>query len=181
MVRKVISVFGSSAPKPGSLDFEQAKTVGRLLAEAGFGVMTGGYGGTMTAVSQGAAEAGGHVIGIASARIERYRSATINQWVKEVHKYETLSERLLHVVTYNVGMIALPGGIGTLCEVMVAWNLLQVGEVEKRPFALLGSIWPKTLENFYDPAYIADKDMGLLYFADAPETAVAHIVQKVAI
>lgn len=175
---KVISVFGSSAPKPGSQDFEQAKIVGRLLAESGFAVASGGYGGTMTAVSQGAAMVGGHVIGIASVRIERYRGATVNPWVKEVHQYETLSERMMHLVTHNVGMIALPGGIGTLCEVMLSWNLLQVGELEVRPFALLGSIWRETLENFYDPIYVKAKDMQLLYLADTPETAVAHVAQK---
>ena len=177
---KVISVFGSAAPQPGSPDFEQARTVGRLLAEAGFAVATGGYGGTMTAVSQGATEAGGHVIGVASTRIERYRGATINQWVKEVYRYETLSERILHLVTHNVGMVALPGGIGTLCEVMLSWNLLQVGEVELRPFALLGKVWHETFENFYDPAYVKAKDMELLYFAETAETAVTHIIQKAA-
>jgi uncharacterized protein (TIGR00730 family) len=175
---KIVSIFGSSAPKPGSVDFEQAKEVGRLLAEADFGVATGGYGGTMTAVSQGAAEAGGHVIGVASARIERYRGAGLNQWVKEAHNYESLAERLLHLVTHNVGMIALPGGIGTISEVTLAWSLLQVGEVEQRPFALLGNIWRETFDTFFDPAYIKEKDMNLLYFAETPETVVAHIVQN---
>lgn len=178
MTMKVISVFGSSAPKSGSLDFEQAKNVGRLLAEAGFAVASGGYGGTMTAVSEGAAEAGGHVIGIASARIERYRGAGVNQWVKEVHAYESLAERLLHLVTHNVGIIALPGGIGTISEVTLAWSLLQVGEVEPRPFALLGSLWRDTFQNFFDPAYIKATDMDLLYFAETAEAAVAHVTHE---
>lgn len=177
---RVVSVFGSSAPQPGSLDFEQAKEVGRLLAEAGFAVASGGYGGTMTAVSQGAAEAGGHVIGIASARIERYRGASVNQWVNEVHKYETLADRLLHLINHNVGMIALPGGIGTLSEVTLAWSLLQVGELGQRPLALLGPIWRDTFHAFYDPQYIKEKDMQLLYYAETPAMAVAHITQQAA-
>ena len=175
---KIVSVFGSSAPQPGSLDFEQAKVVGRLLAKAGFAVATGGYGGTMTAVSLGASEAGGHVIGVASARIERYRGAGLNQWVKEAHNYESLAERLLHLVTDNVGMIALPGGIGTISEVTLAWSLLQVGEIEQRPLALLGNIWRETLDTFFDPSYIKEKDMKLLYFAETPQAAVTHIVQN---
>jgi uncharacterized protein (TIGR00730 family) len=175
---KIVSVFGSSAPRPGSLDFEQARVVGRLLAEAGFAVATGGYEGTMAAVSQGAAGAGGHVIGVASSRIERYRGIVVNQWVKEAHQYESLVERLLHLVTNNVGMIALPGGIGTISEVTLAWSLLQVGEVEKRPFALLGSIWRETFESFFNPAYIHETDMGLLYFAETAEAAVAHVIQN---
>lgn len=176
---KIVSIFGSSAPQPGSLDFEQARMVGRLLAEAGLAVATGGYGGTMTAVSQGAAEAGGHVIGVASARIERYRGAGLNAWVKEAHNYESLAERLLHLVTHNVGMIALPGGIGTISEVTLAWSLLQVGEVEQRPFVLLGRIWQETLDTFFDPAYIKARDMDLLYFAETPEAAVAYVVENI--
>jgi uncharacterized protein (TIGR00725 family) len=178
MTRKVVSVFGSSAPRPGSPDFEQAKRVGRLLAEAGFAVATGGYEGTMTAVSQGAAEAGGHVVGITSARIERHRGVRVNPWVKEVHQYESLSDRLLHLVIHNVGMIGLPGGIGTISEVTLAWSFLQVGEVGQRPFALLGSVWEETFRTFFNPAHIAEEDMALLYFANSPETAVAHVTGR---
>lgn len=174
---KIISVFGSSSPRPGSVVYEQARTVGRLLAEAGCTVATGGYGGTMMAVSQGAAEAGGHVIGIASSRIETYRGAGVNPYVNEVIKYDSLTDRLLHLVRHNQGMIALPGGIGTISEVTLAWSFLQVNEIEPRPFALMGALWRQTIDVFYDTAYIAEKDMHLLYFTDTPETAVAHILQ----
>ncbi len=111
---RVISVFGSSAPIPGSQPYEIAREVGRLLAQAGFTVATGGYAGTMTAVSRGASEAGGHVIGVGSSRIETFRGMGVNSWVKEVVMFDNLTDRLLHLVTHNDGMIALPGGIGTL-------------------------------------------------------------------
>ncbi|GIK58976.1 MAG: LOG family protein [Chloroflexi bacterium] len=174
---KVISVFGSSAPQPGSLAFDEARLVGRLLAEAGFAVATGGYSGTMTAVSQGAAEAGGHVIGVTSAQIEQYRPLGPNAWVHEEIRYPTLRERLLHLVTQNDGMITLPGGIGTLSEMALAWSFLQVGEIPVRPFAMLGALWPQTIRTFFDPLYIKPEHMALLYFADSPATAVAHMLQ----
>jgi len=177
-MKKVVSVFGSSAPRPGSEGYETARKVGRLLAEAGFAVATGGYGGTMTAVSQGASEAGGLVIGVASTRIERYRGAEVNQWVEKVVRYDSLNERLLHLVTQNDAMIALPGGIGTLSEVALAWSLMQVGEAERRPFALVGEMWPQTIQAMFNPAYVAAKDMELLYFAPSPETAVTYITQS---
>ena len=69
----VISVFGSSAPQPGSADYEAARDLGRRLAEAGFTVQTGGYMGTMEGVSRGANEAGGHVIGVTCDQIEEFR------------------------------------------------------------------------------------------------------------
>jgi uncharacterized protein (TIGR00730 family) len=177
-VTGIISVFGSSSPRPGDAAYEDARTVGRLLAQAGYGVATGGYGGTMTAVSQGAAEAGGHVIGVASVRIETYRGASVNKWVKQVHKYESLSDRLLHLVTRNNGMIVLPGGIGTLSEMALAWSFLQVGEIEKRPLVLLGDMWRQAIRNYYLPEYVPEMHMDLLHFADSPEAAVAYVTSK---
>ncbi len=177
MDRRTISVFGSSAPQPGSVAFEEARLVGRLLAEAGFAVATGGYSGTMTAVSQGACEADGHVIGVTCDQIERFRPLGPNQWVKEEIRYKTLRERLLHLVTKSDGMIVLPGGIGTLSEMTLAWSFLQVGEVPTQPLVLLGPLWQQTIQAFYSPDYVREKDMGLLLFADDPETAVAHIVR----
>ena len=68
-----ISVFGGSSPKPGDLAYEQAYYLGKLIGEAGYTVLTGGYIGTMEAVSRGAAEAGGHVIGVTCDQIENWR------------------------------------------------------------------------------------------------------------
>lgn len=176
---KIISVFGSSVPQPGTIAYENARAVGRLIAAAGCAVATGGYGGTMAAVSQGAAEAGGHVIGVTSNQIESFRVDGPNRWVKEEIRYDTLRDRLMHLVTINQGMITLPGGIGTLSEMTLAWSLLQVGEIEKRPFAMLGEMWPNTIHMFYDAQYILQEHMDLLYFANSPETAVAHVTNKI--
>lgn len=168
----IISVFGSASPQSGSMAYEEARRVGQLLAQAGFAVATGGYSGTMSAVSQGAAEAGGHVIGVTSGQIERFRPLAANQWVKEEIKYETLRDRLLHLVTQNSGMIVLPGGIGTLSEMTLAWSFLQVGEIEKRPLILLGTMWQEMVTAFHTPEYVADSHLELLQFATSPEMAV---------
>lgn len=176
MKRRTISVFGSSAPQPGSAAFGEAQQVGRLLAEAGFAVATGGYSGTMTAVSQGACEAGGHVIGVTCDQIEQFRPIGPNRWVKEEIRYPTLRERLLHLVTQSDGMLVLPGGIGTLSEMTLAWSFLQVGEVAAQPLVLLGLVWRETVQAFYSPEYVRKKDMALLFFADDVGTAVNHII-----
>lgn len=176
MTRRTISVFGSSAPQPGSLPFVEAQRVGRLLAEAGFAVATGGYSGTMTAVSQGAAEAGGHVIGVTCDQIEQFRPIGPNRWVKQEIRYPTLRERLLHLVTQSDGLVVLPGGIGTLSEMTLAWSFLQVGEVAAQPLVLLGDLWRQTIEPFWRTGYVRGKDMALLLYADDAETAVTHII-----
>lgn len=171
--RGIISVFGSSRPRSGSEAYEQARQVGRLLAEAGFAVATGGYTGTMEAVSDGAASAGGHVIGVGCTQIERFRPGGLNEWVVEAIRYDTLRERLYHLVVENDGMIALPGGIGTLSEMALAWSLLQVGEVNERPLVLLGDIWREAMEAFIDPNFISEDHAQLLLYAQTPEEAVA--------
>lgn len=171
----VISVFGSHAPTPGSDDYELAREIGKNLATNGFAVATGGYSGTMAAVSQGAAEAGGLVIGVTSERIEKIRQATLNPWVTTEIRYETLTERLLHLVTKNDGMIALPGGIGTLSEFALAWSFLQVQEIALRPFVLFGDSWRQMVATFVDPNYIAPEHLILLKFASDPKQAIDEI------
>lgn len=171
--RGIISVFGSSRPQPGSAAYEQARTVGTLLAEAGFAVATGGYTGTMAAVSDGAASAGGHVIGVGCTQIERFRPGGLNQWVVEAIHYETLRERLYHLVVENDGMITLPGGVGTLSEMALAWSLLQVGEVNRRPLVLLGDIWRDAMEAFIHTDFVSEDHAQLLRYAKTPEEAVS--------
>src|SRR5438552_19091842 len=111
MDRKVVSVFGGAAPKPGSAGYAEAETLGRLLAQAGYAVMTGGYAGTMEATSKGAKEAGGHVIGVTVGQIERSFGSKRNAYVDEVIHYDRLYERLHHRVAKCGSAIALPGGL----------------------------------------------------------------------
>lgn len=176
MSERVISVFGSSVPQPGSSEYALAYEVGRRLAQAGYAVATGGYGGVMMGVSQGAAEAGGRVVGVTCAPIAQMRPQGPNRWVQQEIQYVTLEERVAHLVRHNVGMIALPGGIGTLAELAMAWNLLLINEIEQRPFVAVGSLWRQTLGAFFHPLYVQDAHRALLSFADSAETAVAHVL-----
>ncbi len=169
----VIAVFGSAQPVPGSPDYEQARLLGQLLAQAGYTVATGGYSGVMAAVSQGAASVAGHVIGVTSSRIEAFRPEPPNPWVTEEIKYPTLQARLMHLVTHNQGMIVMPGGIGTLSEFALAWSLLQVGEIDARPLVLCGAMWPAVLASFVRKDYILPQHADLLRLADSPPAAVA--------
>jgi uncharacterized protein (TIGR00730 family) len=175
MSNRVISVFGGSSPQPGSSPYQNAYDIGRLLAQFGFAVASGGYSGTMSAVSQGAAEAGGYVIGVTSEQIERFRPLGPNKWVDEEIRYKTLQERLIHLVRNNHGMIVLPGGIGTLSEMALAWSYLQVGEISARPLVLFGQQWRKTINSFVDPLYVRQEHMQLLHITDLPIQAVEYV------
>jgi uncharacterized protein (TIGR00730 family) len=172
----IISIFGSSSPQPGSADYESARTVGRLLAQAGFVVQTGGYGGVMAAASQGANEAGGHVIGVTSAQMERFRSIPANQWVIEEKKYQTLRERLLHLVDHCHGAIVMPGGIGTLSEMALIWSFVQVGEISPRPIIAVGGLWQRTLAAFIDKDYVRPTHQELITVVRTADEAVKMVI-----
>ncbi|MBN1217638.1 MAG: LOG family protein [Anaerolineae bacterium] len=173
---KIISVFGSSAPKPGSADYEAARTAGRLLAQAGFAVQTGAYSGVMAAASQGANEAGGHVIGVTSAQIEQFRPAPPNRWVIEEIKYQTLRERQVHLVSKCDGAVVMPGGTGTLAEMAMMWSLVQVGELSPRPIVAVGGLWQRTLAAFIDEAYVHPAHQELLTVVRTVDEAVKKII-----
>lgn len=174
-MNKIISIFGSSQPKPETAVYQLAYQLGHQLAQAGFVVATGGYHGTMAGVSQGASAAGGHVIGITSAQIERQFDTKPNRWIDEEIKFDTLRDRLFHLVLNNDALLTLPGGIGTLSEMSLAWSLIQTGEMSPRPLLLLGEMWPQTVHAFVQAAFVREEYMGMLRFEDSVETAVAFL------
>ena len=161
----VAVVFGSNSPKEGELDYSEACELGRLLARAGFVVATGGYFGTMEATSRGAKEAGGHVIGVTTSIFDGVRLHP-NAYLDEEIKLPTLFQRLHHLVTMADAWVALPGGIGTLSEVALTWSLMQVGEMKRHPFVLVGEQWRKTIGEFSNDYYVRPQYRELLRYAD---------------
>ena len=175
----VISVFGSSEPQPGSADYEAARNLGQRLAQAGYTVQTGGYVGVMEAASRGANEAGGHVIAVTCAQIEEFRPLQANPWVKEEIRQPTLRERVSYLVDRCDGIIAMPGGIGTLSELALAWSFAQVGEMSPKPIILVGGLWQRTLAAFIDPAYVHPKHAALLTPVRTPAEAVDVLIKSI--
>lgn len=169
-----ITVFGGSQPKQGDAAFAEACELGKLLAEAGHTVLTGGYIGTMEAVSRGANEAGGHVIGVTCANIEAWRPVKPNAWVQEERRFATLQERLNELVLACDAAIALPGGPGTLTEIALTWNLMIVNSMPPKPLILTGAGWRSVMESFYNSfeAYIPQNQRILISFATNIQEAV---------
>jgi len=134
---EVITVFGSSRPAPGSEAYETARGLGAALARAGFTVATGGYGGMMEAVSRGARESGGHVIGVTA---EAFASRA-NQWVEEEIRVKSWQDRLFKLIELGAGYVVLPGGTGTLVELSVVWEWINKGFLAEKPVVILGKYW----------------------------------------
>ncbi len=169
-----VSIFGGSQPKEGDTAYTEAYTLGRLLAERGHVVLTGGYIGTMEAVSRGANEAGGHVIGVTCTDIEAWRPVQPNRWIKEERRCKSLQERITALIEGCDAALALPGGPGTLTEVAMMWNLMIVESLHRRPLILVGDGWQSVFDQFFTSfsGYIPARQRELLSFAADVETAV---------
>ena len=167
----IVSVYGSNAPKPGEPDYEEARRLGRSLAQAGYVVATGGYAGTMEATCQGAKEAGGYAIGVTTSVFDHVRLSA-NPYLDEEIKFPTLVQRLHHLVSLADAWVALPGGIGTLSEVALTWSLMQVGEIACKPFVAVGAMWRNLLQEFSQNGYVRPEYCGLIRYADNVEQVV---------
>jgi uncharacterized protein (TIGR00730 family) len=161
-----ITVFCSSKTVPDDPAYQEAMHLGRLLALANHTVLTGGYIGSMEAVSRGAAEAGGHVIGVTCDEIEAWRPIRANPWVREQRHSVTLRQRLFTLIEDCDAAMALPGGIGTLAEVAVMWSHLQTGAISRKPLVLIGPGWKTVMVTFWNTFdhHVNEKHRGLLSF-----------------
>ncbi len=161
----IVAVYGSNSPTEGHAEYEAARALGRILAQNGYVVATGGYAGTMEATSRGAKEAGGHVIGVTTSLFDKVRLGP-NPYLDEEIKFPTLFQRLHHLVTMADAWVALPGGIGTLSEVALTWSLMQAGEMKRQPLVLVGRMWRATIGDFSSDYHVRPHFRDLLKFAD---------------
>lgn len=169
---RVISIFGNSRCSTQDEEYHQAELLGKLLAEAGFTVCTGGYAGVMEAASRGAREAGGEVIGIT---VDIF-SEPPNSFLSREIRTETLHRRLEVVSEMSDGFIALNGGIGTVAEVALIWNLLTTGSINPaKPFILLGRPWEHTIQAFTEHLAFREKDLRYAKIVGTAAEAVSEL------
>ncbi len=165
-----IGVMGSARLTESDAWWSQARLLGELLAEKGFVVVTGGYGGLMAAVSRGAHEAGGKVIGLT---MQHWTNVEPNEWNGDLRWSMNYGTRLNYFLNCD-GMIALPGGVGTLSEMALMWAASQT-ERRALPLVLLGECWPPIIQSFRENLVINERDLGILRFASDPEEAIREL------
>ena len=135
----LVSVFGSARFGPDHPAYRLGEALGRALAEAGFGVVTGGGPGVMEAVNKGAFEAGGVSVGL---NIELPHEQRPNRYQTHGLQFRYFFVRKVMFVRYAVGFVVLPGGFGTLDELSEVLVLLQTGKVHPFPlFAMDRAYW----------------------------------------
>jgi uncharacterized protein (TIGR00730 family) len=139
MVDKVVIIFGTGRAGQGDSAYMLAEELGKGLAEAGFTIANGGYGGTMLAAAKGAAEAGGTVIGVTCSA---FKSSKPNPYVTRNIVTESLDRRLDTLIELGRAYVVLPGGTGTLLELAKVWELKNKGFLDAGKFIILvGDFW----------------------------------------
>ncbi len=172
-----VSVFGSARTKPDNPYYKEAQKVGKLLAEAGFGVITGGGPGIMEAANKGAHESGGKSIGVG---IELPFEASMNEYVDLGVENRYFFTRKLMFLKYSQAFVICPGGLGTLDELFEALTLAQCGHNVKYPIVLIGKkYWGGLIdwmqETLWKNGAVSQKDFDLFRLVDTAEEAVEKI------
>jgi uncharacterized protein (TIGR00725 family) len=174
-----VTVFGSSRPLEGDADYEEARMLGRALAESGYSVCSGGYGGVMEGVSRGAKEAGGETYGVTA----EFFKAKLNPWIDVEVRVATWEERLFALIRVADGFVACKGGTGTLVELAVVWEMLNKSVIQGKPFAVLGDFWQPILERVREvelghPAPWGEANGRLVHLAATPEDVVRYFKEE---
>ncbi len=174
-----VAVFGSARTTPDHPAYAQAREVGRLLAEAGFAVITGGGPGTMEAANLGAREGGGTSVGLG---IELPFEQGMNDHVELGVNFRYFFARKTMFVKYSQGFVVMPGGFGTFDELFEALTLRQTRKVTSFPLVLLGSdYWGGLVDWIRDTVLehgaINPQDLELLQVTDDPAEAVRVMVE----
>ena len=173
-----VSVFGSARTPAGSEDWERARSIGSLLVQAGFAVITGGGPGIMEAANKGAWEAGGTSVGLG---IELPHEQGMNEWVNVGINFRYFFARKTMFMKYSSGFIAMPGGFGTMDELFEAATLVQTGKVHSFPIVLVGrEYWGGLVQwinsTMKESGMLSSNDPQLLHVVDSPEEAVEIVI-----
>jgi uncharacterized protein (TIGR00730 family) len=175
--RPAVTVFGSARIGPGDEDYERARECGRLLAKAGFAVITGGGPGVMEAANRGAREGGGFSVGF---NIELPHEQQANGFVDLGLTFRHFYARKVMLVKAAEGFVLFPGGFGTLDELFESLTLIQTDKVRQFPVSLIGTeYWRGLLEWIAERPLatrkISPEDVRLLEATDDVAVAVARI------
>jgi len=178
-VSDCVTVFGSARFEEDHRYYQMAREVGRLVAEAGLPVMTGGGPGIMEAANRGAKDGGGLSLGCNIVLPqEQEPNAYLDHWVEM--KYFFVRKMML--VRYSTAFIVMPGGFGTLDEVFETAVLIQTRKIERFPLVLMGvDYWTPLMEyvrGVMVPAGTIDEgDPGYITLTDDAAEAVCAVIK----
>lgn len=176
-----VTIFGSARAKPGSFVYEEVKRFSKLLAEMNCDIVTGGGPGLMQAANEGASEARSfHPQQSVGIRVTLPFEQTVNPYVSKSFEHETFFSRLHHFVLISDAFVVTPGGIGSVLEALMVWQLLQVNHIDRKiPLIFAGKMWPGLVEwakkemLTFDPPLANPEDLEIPICVDTVEEAIA--------
>ena len=139
-----VAIFGSARAQPGTFVYDEVKRVAAAFASMGCDIVTGGGPGLMQAANEGARSVGAS--GSVGIRVELPFEQDVNPFVEQAFEHETFFTRLHHFVIASDAFVVVPGGIGTVLETLMIWQLLQVRHVKDVPLILVGKMWEGLVE-----------------------------------
>jgi len=149
----LITVFGSARTAPGAPEYKEAEKMGRLLAENGYGAITGGGEGIMGAVNKGALKAGGKSVGL---NIELPHEQLPNKFQTLSLSFRYFFIRKVCFLKYTLGVVVFPGGFGTLDEFFEAVTLVQTGKINRIPIVVVGGDGWKDMFEYINKSLLKD-------------------------
>jgi len=135
-----VAIFGSARAVPGTFVYEEVKRLATAFASMECDIVTGGGPGLMQAANEGAASVG-KSLGSIGIRVELPFEQNVNPFVTEAFEHKTFFTRLQHFVVASDAFVVVPGGIGTVLEMLMIWQLLQVRHITDVPLILVGKMW----------------------------------------
>ena len=177
-ISKGVTIFGSARTHPEDPQYQSAQEVSRLLAAAGFAIITGAGPGIMEAANKGAKEAGGRSIG---CNIELPFEQGANPYIDTLVNFRYFFVRKTMFIKYSNAFIIFPGGFGTLDEAFEALTLIQTGKISHFPVVLYGSsywggLYSWLRDTVLASGKIAAADLELVQITDDPDEAAAAII-----
>jgi uncharacterized protein (TIGR00730 family) len=180
-----VTVFGSARTDPNHWVYREVKRMSVALAELGCDIITGGGPGLMQAANEGAraANAGERLQSI-GIRVDLPFEQDVNPFVAQAFEHETFFTRLHQFVLMSDAYIVAPGGIGTVLEAMMIWQLLQVRHLHDTPLIFAGPMWRGLVEwasaHMLRPGFeLANpKDMRIPQCVDNADEAVAIVREE---
>jgi uncharacterized protein (TIGR00730 family) len=177
-----VTIFGSARAKPGTFVYDEVKRVAAALAEMGCDIITGGGPGLMQAANEGAAMAKApernRSVGI---RVDLPFEQEVNPFVEQAFEHKTFFTRLHHFVLTSDAYVVAPGGIGTVLELTMIWQLLQVKHLHDTPLILVGKMWSELVDwakkNLLKPdlALASPEDMTIPHCVNTADEAISLI------
>ncbi|HMO80385.1 MAG TPA: TIGR00730 family Rossman fold protein [Pyrinomonadaceae bacterium] len=178
-ITRGVSIFGSARTRETDPMYIAAREIGRLLAENGFEVITGGGPGIMEAGNRGAVDAGGVSVG---CNIELPFEQAANPYQTKSLSFKYFFVRKTMFIKYSNAYVIFPGGFGTMDELFEALTLIQTKKIRNFPVVLFGSAYWKGLLSWISSTMlyernISPEDMSLIYLTDSPQQTVEFIAE----